>query len=75
MAHVPMLVKRNNNCIATVEGLQRHGAYNMPERLTLSNIVYPYRHIFIYLYSGCAVAASERTTWKNGKKYSAAMSK
>ena len=37
--------------------------------------IYPYRHIFVYFYSGCTVAASESTTWKNGKKHSAAMSK
>jgi hypothetical protein len=46
------------------------------ERLTLiKSRIYPYRHIFAHLYSGCTVAASERTTWKNGKKYAAAMSK
>jgi hypothetical protein len=50
--------------------------YNMPERLTLIKYrIHPHRHIFVYLYSGCIVAASERTTWKNGKKYAAAMSK
>jgi hypothetical protein len=55
---------------------RREKVYNMPGRLTLIKYrIYPYRHIFVYLYSGCTVAASERTTWKNGKKYAAAMSK
>ena len=35
----------------------------------------PLWHIFVYLWPGCTVAPSARTTWKNGKKYSAAMSK
>ncbi len=55
---------------------RREKVYNMPERLIFIKYrIYPYRHIFVYLFSGCTVAASERTTWKNGKKYAAAMSK
>ncbi len=50
--------------------------YNMPERLTLIKYCnYPYRLIFVHLWFGCRVTASERTTWKDGKKYSAAMTK
>jgi hypothetical protein len=42
---------------------------SMPERLTLiKDRIYPYRHIFVFRYSGCTVGASESTTWKNGKK-------
>jgi len=47
----------------------------MSERLTLKYRVNPYRHIFVYLYSGCTVVASVRTMWKNVKKYAAAMNK
>jgi hypothetical protein len=73
-----LLVKRTQLiAISYLEHQQRREkVYNMPERLTLIKYrIYPYRHIFVYLYSGCTVAASERTTWKNGKKYAAAMSK
>jgi hypothetical protein len=41
---------------------QRHEqVYNIPDRQTLIKYrIYPYRHIFVYLYSGCTVTASEK---------------
>ena len=63
--------------ISYLEHLQRPKMlYNMPEWLILIKYpIYPYRHIFVDLYSGCTVTASEKTKWRNGKKYAAAMNK
>ena len=41
----------------------------------LKYCIYPYKHIFVYLWSSCTIAASERTTWEKGKKYSPAINK
>ena len=41
--------------------------YNLRNITDRREPVYPYRHIFNYLCSGCTVAAPERTTWKNGR--------
>jgi len=52
----------------------REKILNMPDRLTL--IKYPYAMISISLFTyilAVQLPASERTTWKNGKKYCAAM--
>jgi hypothetical protein len=59
--HSMVLVKKTQPItIFNLEHQQRREkVYNMPERLTLIKYrIYPYRHIFVYLYSGCIVAAS-----------------
>jgi hypothetical protein len=49
--------------------------YNVPERPTLIKYrIYP-EVISLFTNSGCTGTPSERTTWKNGKKYAAAMRK
>ncbi len=74
-----MLLEESTQLIAIsyLEHQQRRKKiYNIPKRLTFIKYrLYPHRHIFVYLQYGCTVAASESTTWKNGKKYAAAMSK
>ncbi len=57
-----LLVKRTQLiAISYLEHQQRREkVYHMPERLTLIEYrIYPYRHIFVYLYSGCTVAVSK----------------
>jgi hypothetical protein len=61
--HRVVIIFENND-----ELIRSISPYARAADLDQKNPIYHYRHIFVYLYFGCTVAAAERATLKNGKK-------